>query len=434
MNSADCRQYLSRLEFFGIKLGLENIRALLESLGNPQKKYPGVLVAGTNGKGSVSAMLARVLTAHGYRVGLYTSPHLVRVEERIRLNGRMISPRAFCRHLTALKELIDKLLSDGRLPSHPTYFEVLTALALDYFERRKVDIAVLEVGMGGRFDATNAVDPVVSVITTISRDHEQHLGGSLGRIAFEKAGIIRPGVPVVCAVKRGTACSTIKKRARAAGSPFIEVFAAGRALSAKQTTRGYRFLYKSGDRSYAFSPALSGRHQGNNGAVAIAAAEILSKLWRPLDKEKIIDAVETTEWEGRLEVVCRKPLILLDGAHNEEGAGSLRQYLRDKIRRPVILIFAAMKDKNIRKMAELLFPLAEKIVLTKVSLERAATPEEILAKVKRHRGRIILEPDVGEALKIAFRESRGRVPIIIAGSLFLVGEIKKLRLGSNLHI
>ncbi|MCX6572426.1 MAG: Mur ligase family protein, partial [Candidatus Aminicenantes bacterium] len=190
MTSAECRDYLDHLQHFGIKLGLENIAALCAALGNPQNRFLSIHVAGTNGKGSVSAMLAGIMRAHGLKTGLYTSPHLARIEERIRINGKTIRERRFRERLTALKAVIDREMADGKLVYHPTYFEVVTALAFVEFAEREVDVAVLEVGMGGRFDATNVVRPLVSVITTIARDHEKHLGSTLEKIAFEKAGII----------------------------------------------------------------------------------------------------------------------------------------------------------------------------------------------------------------------------------------------------
>ena len=211
MTPSECRDYLGRLQHFGIKLGLENVVTLCAALGNPQNQFLSIHVAGTNGKGSVSAMLAGIMRAHGLRTGLYTSPHLARVEERIRVDGKTIAPKRFRELLARLKGVIDGLMAEGRLVYHPTYFEVLTALAFLEFAEREVDIAVLEVGLGGRFDATSVVRPLVSVITTIAKDHEEHLGATLEKIAFEKAGIFKRGVPAVCGVASGPALGEIRQ-------------------------------------------------------------------------------------------------------------------------------------------------------------------------------------------------------------------------------
>lgn len=417
--------YLKSLQRFGIKLGLDNIRALLGSLGDPDRRFPSALIAGTNGKGSVAAMLARILTENGFRTGLYTSPHLVRVEERIRIGDGLISARAFARALTTVRERSDALVASGGLPNRPTYFEVLTATALLHFAEEAVDFAVLEVGMGGRFDATNAVTPLLSVITTISMDHQIYLGDTLEKIAFEKAGIVKPGVPVVCGVRRGTALRVIRRRARTLRAPVVEVFGTGTAFAALSAGAGAGFAYDSGQARYEFKPSLPGFHQGENAAVAIRAAEVLARVWRPLDRRKMITAVGRTRWEGRLETVGSKPPVILDGAHNPEGAASLAAYVRDVIRKPVILIFDSMKDKDIGAIASSLFPLARTVVLTRVPMARAAEPEDVLRLWKGRRDNILVEPDIGKALELAEGLAGARTPVLAAGSLFLVGEIKK---------
>jgi dihydrofolate synthase/folylpolyglutamate synthase len=428
MKPARCRDYLGHLQHFGIKLGLENISILLGALGDPQRAFPSVHVAGTNGKGSVSAMLDRILRNGGFRTGLYTSPHLVNVEERVRVDGVTITPGRFCALIERIKGAIDGLMAAGRLVYHPTFFEVLTALAFLHFRERKVDVAVLEVGMGGRFDATNVVRPLVSVITTISRDHEKHLGATLREIAFEKAGIIKPGVPAVCGVRKGAALEEIRRRARERGAPLTRVFGPKTRLEGRRTIDGYRFLYTSGHGRYAFTPGLAGRYQGENAAVAIAAAEVLSRTWKPLAKSAIIRGVREARWEGRLDTASRRPLVLLDGAHNEEGAASLAAHIREVIRRPVILVFAAMKDKDVRAMGRRLFPQARTVILTQVPYKRSASPSDILRVNPEFRDRIKLEPETAQAVRLALEEAGGRTPVVIAGSLFLVGEVKKLRL------
>lgn len=429
MNSAERRAYLGRLETFGIRLGLDSVRALLSALGSPQDAFPSVLVAGTNGKGSVCAMLAEALRRNGLRAGLYTSPHLVRVEERIRIDGVPVPPRAFGRLLERVRAEVDRLVSAGRIAASPTYFEVLTAAALLHFAERRADVAVLEVGMGGRFDATNAVTPLVSVITTIALDHEEHLGRTLGEIAFEKAGIVKPGVPVVCGVRRGgEAYRVIRRRAAEAGAPFHGVWD-GAKLDAERTKNGYRFAFRLENKTYRFSPGLAGKHQGANAAVVLAAAGELRRVWRPLDDRKVLAGISRASWEGRLEIASRRPLVILDGAHNPEGAASLAVYLREVVRQPVILAFGVMKDKDARSMARSLFPLAKTVILTSAPLPRSASPEALRAAVEGlGPGRILLEARAGRAVRLALKESRGRTPVVVAGSLYLVGEVKRLRL------
>ncbi|MFP4083233.1 MAG: bifunctional folylpolyglutamate synthase/dihydrofolate synthase [Candidatus Aminicenantes bacterium] len=426
MNHQECLLYLEKIQNLGIKFGLDNVRAILDSLGNPHRKYPSILVAGSNGKGSVCAMITQILSLHNLRVGLFTSPHLVRVEERIRIGNELISGRNFCFILTQLKEKIEELIQAKILISPPTYFELMTCLALVFFGQQKVDIAVLEVGMGGRFDATNVVDPLVTVITTISAEHQKFLGESLEQIALEKAGIARRGVPMVCGVEEEKVLSAIKKRTQELGAPFYEVFEKKESFSPLKLKQEYSFTYKTEKREYRFSPALRGLHQGLNAAVALVAAEKLSQNWRRLDKAKMIQGIETCQWEGRLEVVFPQPVVILDGAHNEEGACALRQYIHDFVSSPLILIFAIMRDKKVDRMADILFPLAQTVILTRFPYFRAATPEEIRAKITGFEELVLLEEDPGKAFQLALQKATPQHAVVVAGSLYIVGEIKKI--------
>jgi len=426
MTFAQCRAYLEKLQVLGVKLGLDNVRVLLAALENPERAYPSVLVAGTNGKGSVCAMLDAVLGRHGLRSGLYTSPHLTDVRERIRLGGRMISRPDFCRALASVREASERLLGSGKMSAPPTHFEALTCAALLHFRERRADIALLEVGLGGRFDAVNAVTPVLSVITSIGLDHERYLGKTLARIAFEKAGIIKSGVPVVCGASPGTARTVIRRTARERGADFVGVFDRPRSLRAHKKKSRFEFVYDAGDKTYRFRPRLAGRHQGANGAVALMAARTLGRTWRLLEERRILEGIAAAEWPGRLEIVRRSPPVILDGAHNPDGAAALRDYVRDFIRRPLVLVFAAMRDKDIAGISRILFPLARRIVLTKFPFHRAAEPEDILRLARRRDSRIILENDPGLALRLALREARRlRGAVLVTGSLFLVGEIKR---------
>jgi dihydrofolate synthase/folylpolyglutamate synthase len=425
MNYEQCLRYLERIQNLGIKFGLDNVSTVLSSFGNPHQKYASVLVAGTNGKGSVCAMLAQILILHNFRVGLFTSPHLIRVEERIQIGNKLIPTRSFCRWLTILKARIEQLIASKKLLSPPTYFELLTCLAFLYFEDQKVDMAVLEVGMGGRFDATNVVEPSLSVITTISGEHKKFLGETLSQIAFEKAGIMKRGIPVICGVEKKEAFETIKKRAEELQAPFHAVFARKRSFITKKTERGYSFIYKTGKENYSFTPSLQGKHQGKNAALAIVASEQLSKAWKKLEKKKIVSGIEKTKWEGRLEIVSRNPLVILDGAHNEEGVRALKKYFEDFPSSPLVLVFAIMRDKEIAKIAGILFPLAKKIILTRFPYFRAALPEEIKKQAQSFKDRIVLEPDINKAIDKALRSTGSKGSVLAAGSLYLVGEFKK---------
>jgi dihydrofolate synthase/folylpolyglutamate synthase len=371
-------------------------------------------------------MLAKILGLHGLRVGHYTSPHLVRVEERIKVSGDPISSREFCLFLSRLKRRIEILVRTGKLDSPPTYFETLTCLALLYFEARAVDIAVLEVGMGGRLDATNAVMPLVSVITTVGMDHQEFLGHTLERIAYEKAGVVKPGVPVICGPVSGTAYRVVKRRAQEVGAPFRGVFDEKGAFTVQKSRRRLRFSFRSDGRTFVFSPSLPGEHQGRNAAVTICAAEELSRRWRPLETEKIIRGIEETRWEGRLEVVSRHPLFVLDGAHNPQGARAVAAYARDYLPRPMTLVLGIMKDKNIKGVAAPLFKLAKIIILATLPSPRAASAELIFSFFPAAGRRVLLVPDTREAVLKAMELTPARGSILAAGSLVLVGEVKKL--------
>jgi dihydrofolate synthase/folylpolyglutamate synthase len=426
MNHQECLEYLDKIQNLGIKFGLDNVREVLSAFNNPHLKYPSVLVAGSNGKGSVCAMLSRILTLHGLRAGLFTSPHLVDVEERIRVGETLIPKSSFCLLLKKLRKRIDWLIKEKKLLNPPTYFEHLCCLAFLYFERQQVDIALLEVGMGGRFDATNIVYPLVSVITTISAEHQKFLGESLGQIASEKAGIIKSHIPVICGVKDKEALQTIKKRAEELEAPFQNIFDHKGIFSKKKTDKGYIFRFKMDGETYPYEPSLPGEHQGKNAAIAIATALTLSQRWKPMEKDKILEGIRTAQWEGRLEAISHHPLVLLDGAHNEEGVRALRKHIEDFLTPPIILVFAAMRDKKIEKIADILFPLSEKVILTRFPYFRAATPEELREKAIRHKHRIILEPDVKRAYTLALKMAGPEGTVLIAGSLFLVGEIKRM--------
>jgi dihydrofolate synthase/folylpolyglutamate synthase len=426
MNEQECKRYLEEIQNLGIKFGLDNVREILLAFQNPHRKFPSVLVAGSNGKGSVCAFLTKILSLHSFRVGLFSSPHLVDVEERIRIGDELIARKAFCRLLTRLRNKIEELITAKKLINPPTYFEHLCCLAFLYFAEQKVDMAFLEVGMGGRFDATNVVDPEVSVITTISAEHQKFLGESLSEIAREKSGIIKPGVPVVCGVQKKDAYAAIKNRAEELGSPFYGVFDREEDFWEHKTDRGYVFTFRMNGETYSYEPSLPGKHQGRNAAIAIAASRILGERWKKLEKGMIIQGIQRARWEGRLEVLSKKPFVLLDGAHNEEGAEALRDYIEESAIPPLILVYASMRDKKIDRIANILFPFAEIVILTRFPYYRACPPEELAEKAAPHGKKILREPDPGKAFRMAQKLAGPGGTVLVAGSLFLVGEIKKI--------
>lgn len=423
MNYQECLEYLDQASKFGIKLGLESTRTLLSELGSPQDFFPSVIVAGTNGKGSVCAMIQSSLERHGFRVGLYTSPHLIRIEERIRVNRSLISEEDFCELINLTRDREEALRKEGKLCFPPTYFEILTCAAFLYFAREKVDMAILEVGMGGRLDATNVVKPLLSVITTVSLDHQEYLGRTKARIAAEKAGVIKPGTPVVCGQLDPPVEKVIKARATELQAPVIKVFGRGKWSKVRRSQSTFVFHHNQED--YVYRPGLMGEHQGRNAAIAIAALKVISERWKALDKQKIIAGIENVIWEGRLERICQIPEVYLDGAHNEEGAKALRYFWERQTREPRVLIFAILKDKDIRKVARQLFPLAQKVILTSIPCPRAALPEQVMAATSDLNPRIIIEPDLKKALQLGIREAGTKGTVLVTGSLYLVGAVKR---------
>jgi dihydrofolate synthase/folylpolyglutamate synthase len=411
--------YLARRVRFGIKFGLGTMRALVAEMGHPERAYPTLLVAGTNGKGSVAAYCDAILRASGFRTGRYTSPHLVRVNERIAVDGHAIADRDFAFAVRAVRDAAERLVRRGVLETHPTFFEVLTAAAFAHFRRRAVDVAVLEVGLGGRLDATNVVDPVASAIVSIDFDHEVYLGRTLAAIAGEKAGVMRAGRPTVVGPLPGEARRAVLARARATGARVVE---AG---------RGARFAgpfdLRTPSARYAGLRPLPGAHQRDNLLVAIRLLEEAKREGLSVDLRKVPAAVARTRWPGRLERVAGDPPLVLDGAHNPAGARALAAHLAQGP--PFVLVFAAMADKDVRGLARELFPLATEIVLTRPRVSRAATPDELARRSGRLGARAHREPSVARALRLARRLARARgAVVVVAGSLYLVGAVKALLL------
>ncbi len=430
MNFEEATKYLYSLgnETLAMKLGLESVSALARALGDPQRKFPAVHIAGTNGKGSTSAMTAGVLRAAGLRASLYTSPHLVSITERIRIGGDEIALDEFARLATDVRAAGERLVAEKALPNIPTFFEQVTMIAYLFFAEKKVDLAVLEVGLGGRLDATNICEPVVTAITPVSFDHQKYLGDTLASIAGEKAGIVKAGIPAVIAPQSAEAMSAIIARCEELKAPMIETsdpFDIESADGAENIGR-YRFRYRAQRDEYAARLSLRGRHQITNALVAIHIAEQLQIAGFDIPKSAIIEGLRAAEWPGRLEMIRSSPSrapLLLDGAHNAAGARALREFLDEHFRStPITIVFGAMADKAIGEMGEILFPAAQQVIVTKIASPRAADPGAIAEASHRN---VIRVEHAGEALTEALRITPPDGLIVVCGSLFLVGEIRQ---------
>jgi dihydrofolate synthase/folylpolyglutamate synthase len=412
------------------KFRLEEMRTLVEALGHPERGFRSVLIAGTNGKGSTAATLASIVKAAGYRCGLYTSPHLVRVNERVQIDGQPIGDEDFARLYFRVDECARQLVREARLPAPPSYFETLTALAFEVFAEARVDLAVLEVGMGGRLDATNIVEPLVSVITDISLDHMEWLGDTIPQIAREKAGILRRNGVLVTLPQHPQANQAIGEIA--AELQVRGVNAAEYIPAPHQPEQPYT-LQVGGETIEVISP-LVGAHQNRNRALAIAAAVELGKTCGfRITPAQIAQGIRSTEWPGRLETVTipGKGTVLLDVAHNPAGAWALRAALsamRERGQWPqggnAVLVFGCMKDKAYREMAQILFPIFDEVILTPVASARSATAAELLPAAELTGVRASTARNGSEALDQAWQHACGLV--VVAGSVYLVGEIRPL--------
>jgi dihydrofolate synthase/folylpolyglutamate synthase len=399
----------------GAKFGLERMQTLLAALGNPERERRFVHVAGTNGKGSSSAMIASMLRRANLRTGLYTSPHLIEPTERIQIDGVDIDAGEFTAAFQIVHQAAEASLLEERIDAHPSYFETITAMALLIF-RQRADIAVLEVGLGGRLDATNVVMPELCVITPVSYDHETFLGNNLESIAAEKAGILKPGVPLVVGLQSAPAESVIVQRARELGCVISSLKGADiRILQCTATGSSFEI------QGAAYECPLAGRHQVENAATAILAGQKLG-----LPATAISEGLRQTRWPGRLEFISHAPDFVLDGAHNPAGARALAAYIREfHSGRPVWLVYGAMRDKAIEEVTEQLFPLAQRLILTVPDFPRALRPAAIL-EVASYSGAVLTET-VSQAIEAARQAPRDAI-VFFTGSLYLVGEARKLLL------
>jgi dihydrofolate synthase/folylpolyglutamate synthase len=419
------------------KFDLAHMRVLLQALDHPERHFPSVLIAGTNGKGSTAATLASILRASGLKTGLYTSPHLVRINERIRVNGEEISDDDFAFLQGEVDRVAENLVERAELPWHPSFFEMVTAIAFEHFAREKIELAVLEVGMGGRLDATNVVEPRVSVITDISLDHQKFLGNTVTEIAREKVGIIRRGGAVVTLPQQPEANDVIGNTILELGArgvnavPHVPPVSPGSAQylvpRSKQENSEYIYRYPLtvlGKQILVETP-LVGRHQLRNVALAIAAAvELNQQGFGSITPESIERGIRETHWPGRFQAIAARPgwpEMLIDVAHNPAGAWALRSALSERYEgRRLIFVFGAMRDKAIAEMTEILFPLADRVIATRPENPRSASPEE----VQQAAARTGVEVEAVEEIEIAVERARALAGptgvIVVTGSIYLV--------------
>lgn len=409
---------------FGTKLGLENISYLLQLLGNPHRKPRCIHIAGTNGKGSVAVMTASILEKAGYKTGLFISPYLEDFRERIQINRNYIPKDDLARLTDAVKQKVEQMLAEGR--PHPTEFEVVTAIGFCYFAEQNVDYAVIEVGLGGRLDSTNVIDPLVSVITSVDYDHKDILGDTLAQIAYEKAGIIKPGRPVVVYPQQDEAMDVIKQVCQQRQSSLIEVsYSDIEAID--DSIDGQHFNYNKGKWTFnrLYIPLL-GKYQLMNAATAITAVLVLREYMGVAISDKAIpEGLSVTEWPGRLELVHRQPYVLLDGAHNPQGAQSLADAIKNYFpHNRVIMVLGILADKDVNAILEVLVPLAAYIITTRPDSPRAMEAERLLLLVREMnvQGQAIdnIECAVQTSLDMAEPDDL----VVISGSLYLIGRVR----------
>jgi dihydrofolate synthase/folylpolyglutamate synthase len=410
-----CLKAMYGLRRFGIILGLETIKNILNALGNPQNNFCCIHVAGTNGKGSVAATLSSILQHCGYRVGLYTSPHLVRFNERICINNCHVSDDAVVKSYRAVQKAYQ-----GNRP--PTFFELTTAMALYEFGRQAVDWAVIETGMGGRLDATNVIHPAMSIITNVSMEHREYLGRTLTQITREKAGIIKQAIPVVSAIKQRQAKSVVQ---RIAGKKSAPLYLLGKDFKIRRQPDGGFTYYGIENTWHNMHTALLGHFQIENAALAIAACELLNKDKIAISQKSIRNGLIKTRWPGRLEILSEHPMIILDGAHNLIAARKLAKFLSDNLaQRTITLVVGILDDKPYKPILKSLLSVCSRVIVTRAKTDRALNTQRLFETAKKLISDVTIISDVATAVKRAVADADFNEVICIAGSLYVVGEAK----------
>jgi dihydrofolate synthase/folylpolyglutamate synthase len=429
MDFDEALQYLLSLghETLAIKLGLRNTQLLLHALDNPQHSFPAVQIAGTNGKGSTASFLDSTCRCAGIKTGLYTSPHLESIRERIRIGGAEISRDDFARYASRVRAAANHLLSSGTIEALPTFFEHVTAIALVAFREASVELAILETGLGGRLDATTAVGAEVCAITNISFDHEEYLGNTIQSIAAEKAAIIHQGSTAVIAPQTAEVLAVILAHCKEVGvTPLLEQS----AYTVEQVSNDgkCRVTFKTTNNTYEkIWLGLRGRHQIENAGLAIRLSEVLRERGFGITGRAIIEGLETARHFGRLEMIGQTPVFLLDGAHNPSGAKVLGQFLKEFGRKPLTVVFGAMRDKRIAEVAQYIFPLADELIITTIDSPRTASIDTLVSVAENVSGpKVSTTTASDKALRLALERTPKNGMICITGSLYLIGETRKL--------
>lgn len=425
MNFKEALIYLDQVREKGTKLALDNIQKIIDNLPISLDNIRFIQVAGTNGKGSTSHYLSSILTESGFRAGMFTSPHLQNLRERITINKKWIAEKDFADSLQSVKNISEELFKNNIIEETPTYFEHMLLTSLFYFYNNKVDFAIMEVGLGGRLDATSTLSPEISVITNISYDHTKTLGKSLTMIATEKGGIIKEGVPVVCGCKTNTIANrTIRKIAEKKSSPFFNTFDKKNKISFVQGSEYYNSTYSSDKQDYNFKVFMNGKHQVSNAATSIKTIEVLQSQGINIPESAIISGIEKNSVPGRIETFNIKKGIILDGGHNEESIKALSGYLKEKHKKDLTLIFGVLRDKKYKKMIKYLMPFVKNIIITEPISPRALPAEKLNEAFSENNTTV--QKNLRSALEEAFKFNK---EILITGSLYLAGEMRALVTG-----
>ena len=426
MNYQEALEFIEKSHKFGMKLGLENTFKLLELLGNPQDKLKFIHVAGTNGKGSVCSFISSILKEEGYKVGLYTSPYLETFTERIRLNGNNIPEKDVARIITIMKEKIDKMVSEGY--SYPTEFEIETVMAFYYYYEQEVDYVVLEVGLGGRYDATNVIKPLVSVITSISLDHTGILGDTLGKIVYEKAGIIKEDSITVVYKQSKEAEEVIKSVCKEKNTRYIEADFENLVIKKSDINSQIFDCIIIDEKFENMEISLIGDHQINNAVLALTVIKVLKDEKNiKISDNSIKKGLTNTKWAGRIEKIGDNPIFIIDGAHNEDGAKSLARALENHFNgKKMTLLIGMLKDKDIDSVLQILINKFEKVITTTPDSDRAINSEELKEMIEKYIDNVISIPKIEDAVKYILENAEKDEIIISAGSLYMIGHVRQL--------